>query len=192
MGNHQIGSDILQFLKRVGENVVWSTIAGSPLSSDSRLVELQPDIGISIMYPHIIPAPTIELFPAGIINLHPSLLPYCRGGYPALWSIIEHNPAGVTLHYIDASIDTGDIIAQQWVRYDDYDTCRDIYDYCVQIGYWVFARAWSSIVGGSPKRIPQPQHKATFHLKSEVEIPDYWFSKTVREIRNEWGKGVNQ
>lgn len=192
MGNRQIGSDILQFLKRRGEDVVWSTIAGSPLSSDTHLAELEPDIGVSIMYPHIIPASTIALFPKGIINMHPALLPYCRGKYPALWAIIEHKPAGVTLHYIDEGVDTGDIIAQECVCYWDETTCKDLYERCVRNGYWIFGETWKSIVDGTCKRVPQPHHKATFHLAKEVQNPQKWFGMTVKEIREQWGKGEYQ
>ncbi len=189
MGNHQIRSDILQFLKRDKQEIVWSTIVGSPLSSDALIAELQPDIGVSILYPHIISASTIALFPGSIINLHPALLPYCRGKYPALWAIIEHNPAGATVHYVDEGVDTGDIIAQEYVKYYDDSVCSYIYERCVRTGYWVFLRAWDLIKEGNPRRVPQPRHKATFHLKSEVQEPDKWFSMTVKEIRKQWKKG---
>lgn len=189
MGNRQIGFDILQFLKRNGQEIIWSTLVGSPLSSNTLLVELQPDIGVSIMYPHVIPASTIALFPRGIINMHPALLPYCRGRYPALWAIIEHKPAGATLHYIDAGVDTGDIIAQRYIRYRDTDTCRVVYERCICAGYWVFLDAWDSIISGTCRRVPQPHHKATFHRAKEIPHIEKWTDMTVKAIQNEWGGG---
>jgi methionyl-tRNA formyltransferase len=188
MGNHRIGLDIKRFLEVRGNEFVWSTIMGSPLSADHSIAESEPDIGISILYPHIIPTTTISLFPRGIINLHPALLPYCRGKYPALWAILDRKPAGVTLHYIDEGVDTGDIIAQQHVPYDNSTVCRDLYERCARAGYWMFVRAWDSIVRGSPRRIPQPHHKATFHLGKELPDPDKWFGMTAKEIQDQYGR----
>lgn len=46
------------------------------------------------------------------MNLHISYLPWNKGADPNFWSCIDGTPAGVTLHHIDAGVDTGDIIAQ--------------------------------------------------------------------------------
>ena len=58
-----------------------------------------------------------ERFPQAVINVHPSLLP----AYPGLHAIeqaLAHGEEvfGVTVHYVDAGIDTGPIIAQRSVR----------------------------------------------------------------------------
>ena len=62
---------------------------------------LQPDIGLSILFDYILRSEFLELCPLGVVNLHPSYLPYNRGQYPNVWSIMDGTPAGVTLHYID-------------------------------------------------------------------------------------------
>lgn len=46
------------------------------------------------------------------VNLHISYLPWNRGADPNLWSYIDGTPKGVTIHYLDTGLDTGDIIAQ--------------------------------------------------------------------------------
>jgi methionyl-tRNA formyltransferase len=40
-------------------------------------------------------------------------LPWNRGADPNLWSFLEDTPKGVSIHYIDEGIDTGDIIVQK-------------------------------------------------------------------------------
>lgn len=47
------------------------------------------------------------------VNLHISYLPYNRGCHPNFWSFKENTPKGVTIHEIDDSIDSGDIICQK-------------------------------------------------------------------------------
>lgn len=46
-----------------------------------------------------------------IINCHPGVIPACRGLDAFKWAIYEMKPLGVTLHYIDAQVDAGEIIA---------------------------------------------------------------------------------
>ena len=47
--------------------------------------------------------------------MHISYLPYNRGFYLNFWSFIDNTKKGVTIHYIDEGIDTGDIIFQKEV-----------------------------------------------------------------------------
>ena len=52
--------------------------------------------------------------PLGAINLHPSLLPKYRGRAPLNWAILNgEKMLGLTAHWIDNGVDTGDIILQK-------------------------------------------------------------------------------
>jgi phosphoribosylglycinamide formyltransferase 1 len=64
----------------------------------------------------LVKAPLLQAFPRRIINVHPSLLPK----YPGLEAWKQALAAGETLtgctvHYVDAGMDTGEIIAQRQV-----------------------------------------------------------------------------
>lgn len=49
----------------------------------------------------------------GVINRHLSLLPAYRGAWPIFWQFANGEPrVGVTVHVVDAGLDTGDILAQ--------------------------------------------------------------------------------
>ena len=66
---------------------------------------------------------TIENFPKRIINIHAGITPYYRGVHGAYWSIINNDfdRCGVTLHFIDSGVDTGQIISQAVVRISKND-----------------------------------------------------------------------
>ena len=76
------------------------------------IVALGADIGLSVLLGYILAPTFLSSFPQGVVNLHPALLPWNRGADPNVWSIVERTPAGATLHWMDAGVDTGDIIAQ--------------------------------------------------------------------------------
>jgi len=70
-----------------------------------------------------------------LYNIHFSLLPKYRGMYTSALPIIHNEKeTGVTLHYIDSGIDTGDIIAQKKFNIDFADTAQDIYSKLIDNG----------------------------------------------------------
>ncbi len=46
-----------------------------------------------------------------IINCHPGIIPASRGLDSFKWALLKMKPLGITLHYIDAKVDAGDIIS---------------------------------------------------------------------------------
>lgn len=75
-----------------------------------------------------------QLFPSELvnsilcINIHPGLNPYNRGWFPQVFSIINKLPVGATIHVMDEEIDHGEIIVQEEVFVESYDTSLDIYN----------------------------------------------------------------
>lgn len=115
---------LAHWLQEVGENVVLS---------DQRITipileELRPDLIVSYNYLSIISQDVITFMNGNIVNLHISYLPYNKGKHPNLWSILDGTPKGVTIHYIDAGLDTGDIIAQKELHIPNSVTLKESYD----------------------------------------------------------------
>jgi methionyl-tRNA formyltransferase len=70
------------------------------------------DILVSNGCPYILPVSKIKKDNQRFINVHPSLLPDLRGKSPINGAILYNREHGVTCHYMDDGIDTGEIIAQ--------------------------------------------------------------------------------
>ena len=71
------------------------------------------DLAVSYTYRYILSSDILESLGNNVVNIHNSVLPWNRGADPNLWSIVDNTPRGVTLHYMDASLDKGYIIAQE-------------------------------------------------------------------------------
>ncbi|MCF6212563.1 MAG: methionyl-tRNA formyltransferase [Flavobacteriaceae bacterium] len=81
------------------------------------LQNLNPDLIVVCHFQKVLKKNIIKIPSKGCINLHPSLLPYYRGMSPQHWPIINgDNETGITVHFINEGIDTGDIILQQKVE----------------------------------------------------------------------------
>lgn len=69
----------------------------------------------------------INLPSKGCINTHASLLPNYRGRAPLNLAILSgEKEVGVTVHYIEEGIDTGDIIIQERIAVKDTDYIGDV------------------------------------------------------------------
>ena len=87
------------------------------INSNSLFKKLKlksPDLIVIAHFEKLIKKNIIDLPTNGCINLHPSLLPNYRGMSPQHWPIINgESKTGVTVHFVDETADTGDIIIQR-------------------------------------------------------------------------------
>lgn len=198
MGNNLVGLEILKWLKSRNESVVAlvvhppekrkygeEIIHTSGLTTEfiffgtdinkpdflNRVREMKPDLILSIFFDYILGKELIEIPHLGCINLHPACLPYNRGQFPNVWSIVEETPAGATLHYIDGGIDTGDIIARKEVRVDFTDTGESLYRKLEKACIELFKDNWEAIKNGTNKRIAQLAG-GTYHATKDVREID--------------------
>jgi methionyl-tRNA formyltransferase len=197
-GNNNAAVDILQFLVESGNELValvthplerqkraGELIEISKLHKDSifqgnelrkrgcieRISELKPDIGVSAFFGYILRRQILDIFQRGCINVHPALLPYNRGAYPNVWSIVDGTPAGVTLHMMDEGVDTGDIIDQKRVPVFAWDTGSTLYNRLESACVEMFKVAWPRFVSGELRAKPQ-QKGGTEHRIQDVEKID--------------------
>jgi methionyl-tRNA formyltransferase len=86
------------------------------------LSKLDAHVLISAGYPHILSKEHLICSRMNI-NIHPTLLPEYRGPATAWYIIVDgKTESGVTVHFIDEGMDTGDIIYQQKIQLTPFDT----------------------------------------------------------------------
>jgi methionyl-tRNA formyltransferase len=94
----------------------------------SEVQRIAPDMVICAYYPRIFPRRLIDTPPLGCINVHPGLLPKYRGTFPTPWSILNNETEiGITIHYMDEGIDTGDVLVQQCFPIGPDETGHELY-----------------------------------------------------------------
>ncbi len=154
---HQTSDQItLDFVKRIGATFI-----------------------ISYNYSYILKKEILLLFPDKALNLHISYLPWNRGDHPNFWSFIDNTPKGVTIHHLDARVDTGDIIAQKEVVFpSDNQTLSTTYKRLHDEIQTVFKQNWTQIKKGQCKRIKQ-SGKGSYHKSKDMQsvfylLPDGW------------------
>ena len=151
---------IRQFLARSGETVEFRDAA----LPDGEIP--LADFIVSHNYRYKVPAETVVRFPRRIVNCHISLLPWNRGAHPNLWSVLEGTPGGVTIHEMDARIDTGAILAQRAVTLDAaHDTFRTSYCRLQDVMSSLFEEQWPLIRSGEHTVRPQEGRGSTHRMR---------------------------
>ncbi|MCA1660026.1 MAG: phosphoribosylglycinamide formyltransferase [Verrucomicrobiaceae bacterium] len=94
---------------------------------EMELVKLLRDSGVELVvlagFMRVLKEPMLNAFPRRIINLHPSLLPKFPG-VEAWKQALDagEKTTGCSVHYVDAGIDSGEVIAQRKVPVMPGDT----------------------------------------------------------------------
>ncbi len=139
--------------------------------------ERKPDLLVLVFVTQFVSREIINLATYGGINYHPSLLPKFRGGSAIAWALIHgESHTGVTIHYIDEGVDTGDIILQESVPIDPDDTTVTLYyNKLFPLGVKLVAQAVRLIREGKAPRIPQDPRLASFQpaLKPSHTVVDW-------------------
>jgi methionyl-tRNA formyltransferase len=151
---------------------VWNAPQLRASDTLAAMQALNPDIAISGLFGYILKSSFLQLLPGGCINVHPAFLPYNRGAYTNVWSIVEQTPAGVTIHYIDEGIDTGDIIAQVEVPVEPIDTGESLYRKLEHSSIHLFQQTWPQIEAGQVQHQTQPTYGGTHHYTRDTDALD--------------------
>ena len=179
LGMNEAGEEVLSWLRDKDDVQVKAVInerGGLP-----RIKEIEPELVISSGFEHIIPKEIIEVPEKGIVNLHPSYLPYNRGAHPYIWPIIDDTVAGVSVHFMDEDLDTGPLIAREEVEVRPDDDAKSLRDRLMDEQFELFKESWNSIL--EEKSWEQRPELGTSHRKKDLD------QKSQLELDEEMGLG---
>ena len=113
-------------------------------------------------------------------------MPQGRGIYPNFWSYFEGYKKGVTIHYIDSGIDTGNIIIRQEAVIGLCETLRSSNKILMNLAEQVFMDNIDNIIHG----------KLVVLEQSEEECDSFYHSRTLSEryveiLPNCWDTGID-
>ncbi|WP_435156840.1 methionyl-tRNA formyltransferase [Haladaptatus sp. DFWS20] len=86
-----------------------------------------PDVIVSVAATQKFQSDLLDVPNRCVINVHSSLLPDYRGVSPSFWSLLnDEDKTGISVHYMDENIDTGDVILQEELEIHPDDTLHTL------------------------------------------------------------------
>lgn len=120
------------------------------------MADLAFDIACVACWHRAIPSRVLEIPRHGFLNVHPSLLPAYRGPQPLFWQFrAGETCTGVTVHWMDSGLDTGDIAAQELVHFADGIRLSEAEALCASSGGRLLAETLGALGRGHLERRPQ-------------------------------------
>lgn len=143
----------------------WAEAHGLPVWQPKRikeedftafLEEQKPDLLVVVAFGQILSQRILDIPPYGCINVHGSLLPRYRGAAPMQWCVIDgEKKTGITTMFMDAGLDTGDMLLKAEFPIGPDTTLEEVHDGLMALGAKVLIDTLEELSAGTLKRIPQ-------------------------------------
>lgn len=143
----------------------WAEAHGLPVWQPKRikeedftafLEEQKPDLMVVVAFGQILSQRILDIPPYGCINVHGSLLPRYRGAAPMQWCVIDgEKKTGITTMFMDAGLDTGDMLLKAEFPIGSDTTLEEVHDGLMALGAKVLIDTLEELSAGTLKRIPQ-------------------------------------
>ncbi|MDD3050184.1 MAG: methionyl-tRNA formyltransferase [Candidatus Cloacimonetes bacterium] len=173
-------------LKKIADSIGLSTHVEKNVNSKGFIEfskSLKLDLSISMSFNQIIKKELRGTNKLGFINCHAGKLPYYRGRNILNWVLInDEKEFGVTVHYIDDGIDTGDIICQEAVPIVDEDNYSTLLDKAIAKCPDVLLDAVNRIANNNVNPIRQNHLSGSYfsYRREGDEIIDWnWNSRRI-------------
>lgn len=138
-------------------------LPNKPSEIINQLKSYNAEAAVLVAYGKIIPQSVIDIFPKGIINIHPSLLPKYRGPTPIEAAIRNGDSStGVSIMQLTAGMDEGPVFAQEIVPLKGTETKFELYDVLSQKSAELLFYTLPRILDGTLKPTPQNDTEATY------------------------------
>lgn len=134
-----------------------------PMDIYDQLAAYQADAGVLVAYGRIVPQKLIDLFPFGIINIHPSLLPKYRGPSPIESAIANGDAStGVSIMALSKDMDAGPVYHQIEFNLPGYESAPHLSQKLAGLAATELIATLPKIFDGSLVPTKQDESKATY------------------------------
>jgi methionyl-tRNA formyltransferase len=147
--------------------------------------ELRPDVVFVVGFSQIIPQALLDVPPLGVIGFHSAVLPGRRGCSPLIWAMVDGlTETGVTMFYMDAGIDTGDVIDTRSFPLESDDYAPDVLRKADDATIDLLRTHLDGVLAGSAPRTSQEGAPSTYTRKRTPADGEIDWSRPAHEIVN--------
>ena len=147
--------------------------------------KLNPDLICVVAYGKILPQELLDIPKYGCVNVHGSLLPEYRGAAPIQWAVLNGDKkTGVTTMFMNAGMDTGDMILKEEVEIGEDETTGELWDRLKTIGANLLIKTVTEIENGTATRTKQPEEGTMAPMLYKEMAKIDWKNKTANDIKN--------
>lgn len=154
VSNYEVGQSRtgrpLEIAEVAQQNGIPLLMPNKPTEITKQLKAFRAEIGVLVAYGKIVPQSIIDIFPKGIVNIHPSLLPLHRGPTPLESVILDGSQkTGVSVMSLSKEMDAGPVYKQVDVPLTGNETKQKLADKLLETGKNMIIELLPGILDGS-------------------------------------------
>ena len=133
--------------------------------------EFKPEVGVLAAFGKLVPESVINAIPAGILNIHPSLLPKYRGTTPIETALLNgDDETGVSIMRLAKEMDAGNVLAQASVKITTETTKQSLYEELSTLGAKLLLDVLPGALAKNAPETAQNDAEATFTSKLSKDL----------------------
>lgn len=151
----------------------------------AELEKLTPELIVVVAFGQILPQRILDIPPLGCINVHASLLPRYRGAAPMQRCLMAGETlTGVTTMFMDAGLDTGDMLLQEEVEIGVDMNLETLHDTLSNIGAELLIKTITALTDGTLTRTRQDDVESCYAAMLTKETGKIDWKKSAVELHN--------
>ncbi len=151
----------------------------------AELEALAPELVVVVAFGQILPQRVLDIPPLGCINVHASLLPRYRGAAPMQRCLMAgETVTGVTTMFMDAGLDTGDMLLREEVQIDADMNLETLHDALSELGSKLLIRTIEALTEGTLTRTKQDDGASCYAAMLTKETGKLDWKKSAVELHN--------
>ena len=173
--------------KKLCEQGFEVIVSPDPYDSDS-IDDFAPDLILSSGYDRLLGPKTVQKYSQRIVNLHAAYLPWARGIGTTLFATMLRYPYGVSVHFINEGLDTGNLIARKLIRTEHDDTLRTLYFKLLSATEELFFENFPKIVAGQTNGVPQEElgdintNRSRLQFESVIDACPHGYDTLITDL----------
>jgi methionyl-tRNA formyltransferase len=165
---HAMRGLVTRFCKDAGVSAIETAKVNAPETLDA-LRAAQPDLLISAYNMRILKQPLLDIPRIGTLNFHNGPLPRYRGVNVYSWAILNgETEYGISWHWVDRGIDTGDVLAQKMFPIDPQERPSTLFAKGFRAGVASLEELLPELLAGRAVATRQDESLATYYAKRDL------------------------
>lgn len=158
---HEATDAVPNYCKK--NNIQYLSLKQCNNETIEQLKITQVPVAVLAYFGLILPQEVLDIFPKGIINVHPSLLPQYRGPTPGQTALLNGDKeTGISIIKLDEEVDHGPILVQKIEPIHPDDTAETLYERLFTKGAEMLVSSLHGYLNGELELKEQDHSKATF------------------------------
>jgi methionyl-tRNA formyltransferase len=194
-GMNLVPSPVKVFAEEKGLKVMQPEKVKNNEEFMNEIKAMNPELIVVVAYGKILPQEFLDIPRYGCVNVHGSLLPKYRGAAPIQWAVLNgDHTTGITTMFMDAGMDTGDMILRVETPIDYEETTGQLWARMAKLGANLLIETMNRISSVTDNKFIENVSQLKSEIGARKQGDDYtmapMLSKDMALI--DWSKSANE